>query len=42
MEIGNFEILIKVLSNNYVLITPKASLGIIKRGSKMRECAYKK
>jgi hypothetical protein len=25
-----------------VLITPKASLGIIKMGSKMRECGYKK
>jgi hypothetical protein len=25
-----------------MLITPKASLGIIRRGSKMRECAYKK
>jgi hypothetical protein len=41
MESGNFKILIKVLSNKWILVTPKASLGIIKRVSKMRECANK-
>jgi hypothetical protein len=39
MESGNFNILIKALSKNTYYT--KASLGIIKRGSKMRECAYK-